>query len=136
MAAMDQHSTPSSPRPERRGYPRLRLDCPLVLGLAGRDPLHAVAYDLSRAGIQVRCSVDQARSLVALTPGGSGDPAIIEAGITLQFGDRPLRLQGRLRRCHVSRTQRDEVALGFEFLSLTPASRQALQLFIEQALAP
>lgn len=115
----------------------MRLECRVLIRAEDRDDVLAEVHDLSRGGIQLRCGVDAARELVALLPGPEGlDAGDLAATLELHTEGAPLVLEAVCRRRHVTRTGGDRIAMGFEFLSLSPASREALNAFIERALAP
>lgn len=121
----------------RRDFPRLVVACPLEIVPTDREGIRAIAYNISRGGIQVRCDFDAARELVAFMPGESEHQADkMEARLVLWFDGQRLELDAVCRRCYVTKTPDARVAMGFEFVELTTASRQALVRFIESMLEP
>jgi c-di-GMP-binding flagellar brake protein YcgR len=122
---------------ERRQWPRVHLECPVAVDLPSRgNRLKARLMDLSGGGLQVRCSRAQVLELVP-AHGDDGQSAnCVWAHWLVDLEEGPLLLEANCRRCYAVKTGEDEIALGFEFIELSEASRARLNAWLMRQLEP
>ena len=123
---------------DRRRFPRVMLDRRGEVALADGDSAQVTIHDISPDGLQLRCSGEVATTI---RPSGRAVshneiPSIIRVALTLPLraGAVPVSVPGRL--LYFALINRDLVAMGIEFTTLSSSSRRFLDTFIEQSLEP
>lgn len=122
---------------EKKYYPRVSAQLPVVVTNEEGVRLRVVAIDASCNGFSIRCSTLQ-RDL--MTPGGcyirNGRPVELNARMDLPLaGDEPLQVSARCKVEFSRRIAKDRCEIGMRYKDLDGDNYQNLIRFIENRMA-
>ena len=122
---------------DKRQYPRIVIDCPLTLLLAGAKVLKVQAYDISPGGIQICCDSDTVEQIYPSNDElNKNVESVFGLSIVLPLEGRQAKIIVQCRVAYSTKTEDGNFALGLCFTQLKGESRKILNRFIEVSLEP
>ncbi len=121
---------------DRRALPRITLGCPGKVLLPGGGVVNVVIHDLSRDGMQIRCSKKAALAInpegKAIKDGSSSLVVQVLFYVPVDSGNGRVKAKGEL--VYFALIAPDIVALGLKFKSISSGGVEHLRTFVKAAL--
>jgi hypothetical protein len=121
---------------DRRAFPRVTLGCPGKVMLTGGDVVNVVIHDLSRDGLQIRCSKKAALAIhpegKSIKDGTAPREVQVVFYVPVDSGDGRVKAKGEL--VYFALIAPDLVAMGLKFKAISSGGVEHLRNFVKAAL--
>ena len=121
---------------DRRTLPRVTLGCPGKVMLCGGDVVNVIVHDLSRDGLQIRCSKKAALAInpegKAIKDGSTPREVQVLFYVPVDSGKGRVKTKGRLM--YFALIAPDLVAMGIKFKSISSGGVEHLRSVVKAAL--